>query len=76
MSDVISDASLRLAGNSSQQKKSLHIFSGSITLLIALFFAAMLLGGCAGSDGSKDDTDIWSEAKLLSLIHISEPTRH
>jgi outer membrane protein assembly factor BamD len=66
MSDVISDASLRLAGNSSQQKKSFHIFSGSITLLIALFFAAMLLGGCAGSDGSKDDTDIWSEAKLYS----------
>jgi outer membrane protein assembly factor BamD len=66
MSDVISDASLRLAGNSSPQKKSFHIFSGSITLLIALFFAAMLLGGCAGSDGSKDDTDIWSEAKLYS----------
>ena len=66
MSDVISDASLRLAGNSSPQKKSFHLFSGSITLLIALFFAAMLLGGCAGSEGSKDDTDIWSEAKLYS----------
>ena len=26
----------------------------------------MLLGGCAGSDGTKDDTDIWSEAKLYS----------
>jgi len=66
MSDVISDASLRLAGNSSLQKKSFHVFSGPITLLIALFFLAMILGGCAGSDGSKDDTDIWSEAKLYS----------
>ena len=66
MSDVISDASLRLAGNSSTQKKSFHLFSGSITLLIALSCAALLLGGCAGSDGTKDDTDIWSESKLYS----------
>ncbi|MBU3557878.1 outer membrane protein assembly factor BamD [Polynucleobacter sp. Ross1-W9] len=66
MSDVISDASLRLAGNSSPQKKRFHLFSGSIALLIALFFAAIVLGGCAGSEGSKDDTDIWSEAKLYS----------
>ena len=66
MSDVISDASLRLAGNSAPQKKSFHLFSGSIALLIALMLAAILLGGCAGSDGSKDDTDIWSEAKLYS----------
>ena len=27
---------------------------------------AVLLGGCAGSEGTKDDTDIWSEAKLYS----------
>jgi outer membrane protein assembly factor BamD len=66
MSDVISDASLRLAGNSSPQKKSFHLFSGSMILLIALFFVAILLGGCAGSEGTKDDTDIWSEAKLYS----------
>jgi len=66
MSDVISDASLRLAGNSSPQKKSFHLFSGQITLLIALSFAALLLGGCAGNNGDKDDTDIWSESKLYS----------
>ena len=66
MSDVISDASLRLAGNSSSQKKSFHISGTPFALLLAFVFALMLLGGCAGSDGSKDDTDIWSEAKLYS----------
>ena len=66
MSDVISDASLRLAGNSSAQKKTLNTHSMPIALLLALLFALMLLGGCAGSDGNKDDTDIWSEAKLYS----------
>ncbi|MBU3617404.1 outer membrane protein assembly factor BamD [Polynucleobacter sp. JS-Polo-80-F4] len=66
MSDVISDASLRLAGNSSPQKKSSRFYSAPFALLFALIFALMLLSGCAGSDGSKDDTDIWSEAKLYS----------
>ena len=66
MSDVISDASLRLAGNSSTQKKTLNTHSMPFALLLALLFALMLLGGCAGSDGNKDDTDIWSEAKLYS----------
>ena len=66
MSDVISDASLRLAGNSSTQKKTRSLNSMSIALLLAPHFALTLLGGCAGSDGSKDDTDIWSEAKLYS----------
>jgi outer membrane protein assembly factor BamD len=66
MSDVISDASLRLAGNFSTQKKSCNLSSMPIALLLALLFALTLLGGCAGSDGSKDDTDIWSEAKLYS----------
>ena len=66
MSDAISDPSLRLAGNSSSQKKNLRLFNGSIVLLFSLILASMLLGGCAGSDGSKDDTDIWSEAKLYS----------
>ncbi|QWD69190.1 outer membrane protein assembly factor BamD [Polynucleobacter sp. VK25] len=66
MSDVISDASLRLAGNSSPQKKSSHVYSAPFALIFALILALMLLGGCAGSDGSKDDTDIWSEAKLYS----------
>ena len=66
MSDVISDASLRLAGNSSTQKKSRNLCGVPITLLLSLLFALTLLSGCAGSDGSKDDTDIWSEAKLYS----------
>ena len=66
MSDVISDASLRLSVDSSPQKNSFHLFGGSITLLVAISFAALILGGCAGSDGTKDDTDIWSESKLYS----------
>jgi outer membrane protein assembly factor BamD len=66
MSDAISDASLRLAGNSSTQKKSRNLSSMPIALLSALLFALTLLSGCAGSDGNKDDTDIWSEAKLYS----------
>lgn len=65
MSDVISDASLRLAGDSSSQKKSFHVSGTPFALLLAFMFALMLLVGCAGSDG-KDDTDIWSEAKLYS----------
>ncbi|QWD67184.1 outer membrane protein assembly factor BamD [Polynucleobacter sp. MWH-Aus1W21] len=66
MSDVISDASLRLAGNSSTQRMRRNLGNMPITLLLALLFALTLLSGCAGSDGNKDDTDIWSEAKLYS----------
>ena len=66
MSDVISDASLRLAGNSSIQRMRRNLGNMPITLLLALLFALTLLSGCAGSDGNKDDTDIWSEAKLYS----------
>ena len=66
MSDEISDASLRLAGNSSTQNKSRNLSSAPFALLFTLLFALLLLSGCAGSDGSKDDTDIWSEAKLYS----------
>ena len=66
MSDVISDASLKLAGNSSLQKKMPFIKAIHLGLLFAILFALLLLGGCAGSDGSKDDTDIWSESKLYS----------
>ena len=66
MSDVISDASLRLAGDSTPQKISSLFRISPITLLLALLTALLLLSGCAGSDGQKDDTDIWSEAKLYS----------
>ena len=35
-------------------------------LLLAAIATTLLLAGCAGSDGQKDDTDIWSETKLYS----------
>jgi outer membrane protein assembly factor BamD len=61
MSDVIKDASLRLAAiiGSSSRKSLLTFFVGASA-------ACLLLVGCAGSDGQKDDTDIWSETKLYS----------
>jgi len=66
MSDVISDASLRLAGNPTPQKKPLFSNINPIALLLVLLTAVLFLSGCAGSDSQKDDTDIWSEAKLYS----------
>ncbi len=66
MSEVISDASLRLAGNSNPQKNFPLFRMSPIALLLAFLTALLLLSGCAGSDGQKDDTDIWSEAKLYS----------
>jgi outer membrane protein assembly factor BamD len=66
MTEVISDASLRLAGNAAPQKKSISPNTSSIVLFLVLMMVALLLSGCAGSDGQKDDTDIWSEAKLYS----------
>jgi len=66
MSDVISDASLRLAGNSAQQKRATFFNIRPAALLFVMLTAALLLSGCAGSDGQKDDTDIWSETKLYS----------
>ena len=66
MSEVISDASLRLAGNSNPQKNFPLFRMSPIALLLAFLTALLLLSGCAGSEGQKDDTDIWSEAKLYS----------
>jgi outer membrane protein assembly factor BamD len=66
MSDGISDASLRLAGNSNPQNHSALFGVSPFALLLLLLTALLLLSGCAGSDGQKDDTDIWSEAKLYS----------
>lgn len=61
MSDVITDASLRLAG------AVVTSFKKSITsILISGGVACLLLSGCAGSDGQKDDSDMWSETKLYS----------
>ena len=66
MSDGISDASLRLAGYSTPEKKSPLLQISPTALLLAVLTATLLLAGCAGSDGQKDDTDIWSETKLYS----------
>jgi outer membrane protein assembly factor BamD len=66
MSDVISDASLRLAGASASQNQVSQWRLMPFTLLLGSILALLLLAGCAGSDGQKDDTDIWSEAKLYS----------
>ena len=66
MSDVISDASLRLAGTPTPQRGFTAISGRTFALLLATLFALMLLGGCAGSECKKDDTDIWSESKLYS----------
>jgi len=66
MSDAISDASLRLTGNSAPQKKSTFLNINPISSVLVMLVAALLLSACAGSEGQKDDTDIWSEAKLYS----------
>jgi outer membrane protein assembly factor BamD len=66
MSDVISDASLRLAGSITPQKQITHHGGGAFGLLLASICILLLLTGCAGSEGQKDDTDIWSESKLYS----------
>ena len=66
MSDVISDASLRLTGKLSPQKTYSLPGLRSLILILGIFLALLALSGCAGSDGQKDDTDIWSEAKLYS----------
>jgi outer membrane protein assembly factor BamD len=66
MSDAISDASLRLAGNFALEKKFTFFNTRPIGLLLVSLTAALLLSACAGSEGQKDDTDIWSEAKLYS----------
>ena len=68
MSDVISDASLRLAANVEPSSLKRHQSSRLISLVLCLVLYAciLLLAGCAGSEGTKDDTDIWSETKLYS----------
>jgi len=66
MSEVVSDASLRLAGNSAPQKKSPFSNICPISLVFVILAAVLLLSACAGSSGQKDDTDIWTEARLYS----------
>lgn len=68
MSDVISNASLRLAAIVKASLPKSHQPFKLIPLALLLTFSAsfLLLTGCAGSDGQKDDTDLWSESKLYS----------
>ena len=66
MSEAVTDASLRLAGGSASQTTISSSNKGIFTLLTAALCTLLLLSGCAGSDGQKDDTDIWSESKLYS----------
>lgn len=66
LQDGLSDASLRLASASIPQKKRVQLQFKPFALLLALVTTTLLLAACAGSDGQKDDTDIWSETKLYS----------
>jgi len=66
LSDLPTGASLRLAGQSMPQKKAPLSQLSLTALLLAVIAITLLLAGCAGSEGQKDDTDIWSEAKLYS----------
>ena len=66
MSDVVSDASLRLAVNSAPSKYETSSCFRFLGLLAGGLFVMIALVGCAGSEGQKDDTDIWSETKLYS----------
>ena len=66
MSDVVSDASLRLAGTAAPQKTFFQSIRLISVLGLLMICALSLLSGCAGSDGQKDDTDIWSESRLYS----------
>jgi outer membrane protein assembly factor BamD len=64
MSEVISDASLRLAA---AIQKIVSTQQGRRALpLVLVISGTLLLGACAGSDGQKDDADIWSESRLYS----------
>ena len=66
ISKVVSDASLRLAGSNFAQNSYSCTPNRAFSLGIVVICALMILSGCAGSDGQKDDTDIWSESRLYS----------
>ena len=66
ISKVVSDASLRLAGSNFAQNSYSRTPNLAFSLGIVVICALMILSGCAGSDGQKDDTDIWSESRLYS----------
>jgi outer membrane protein assembly factor BamD len=68
MSDVISNASLRLKAilelSCKKSRNPMKIISTALFITFSASF--LLLTGCAGSDGQKDDTEVWSETKLYS----------
>jgi outer membrane protein assembly factor BamD len=66
MSDIVSDASLRLTVNSAPPKSRPPSSFLSFVLFLIILLVITILSGCAGSEGQKDDTDIWSETKLYS----------
>ena len=66
ISKVVSDASLRLAGSHFAQNSYSYSPQRIFSIAIVSICALMILSGCAGSDGQKDDTDIWSESRLYS----------
>jgi outer membrane protein assembly factor BamD len=66
MSDIVSDASLRLTVNSAPPKSRPPSSFLSFILFLISLLVITILSGCAGSEGQKDDTDIWSETKLYS----------
>jgi len=68
MLDVSSDTSLRLAGLvGASPAKSLRTYKVSTQMIFVIAgMVILLLTGCAGGDGQKDDTDRWSETKLYS----------
>ena len=66
VTDVVSDASLRLAVNSAPSKFEVPSILRSLGLVLVCILVLAALAGCAGSEGQKDDTDIWSESKLYS----------
>jgi outer membrane protein assembly factor BamD len=66
LSDALPNASLRLAGLTSSEKKPSFTQISLSSFVFIVMAVVVLLSGCAGSDGQKDDTDIWSETKLYS----------
>lgn len=66
ISNVVSDASLRLAGSNFAQNSHPYTPYRLFFIGLAIICALTLLNGCAGGDGQKDDSDIWSESRLYS----------
>jgi outer membrane protein assembly factor BamD len=68
MSEVIADVSLRLAAllRPIYLKITCSFKVISRVAILGTTMGCLFISGCAGSDGQKDDADIWSETKLYS----------